>query len=219
MRSRNRESAIDRDPARDQDHRSNVGEVACRVMPQAVQEGAGPMAITPSGAGRKIVRLTLWVALGTAAVATPALAAGQSQTQRPLTFTKDIAPILQRSCQNCHRPGGGGPMSLLSFEDVRPWARSIKAKTTQREMPPWFIEKNVGIQRLKEDISLSDDEITTIARWVDSGAAQGNPADMRPPRQFATGTAWTIGTPDLGVSSPELAVKAVGSDPHGFLTP
>ena len=61
------------------------------------------MAITPSGAGRKIVRLTLWVALGTAAVATPALAAGQSQAQRPLTFTKDIAPILQRSCQNCHQ--------------------------------------------------------------------------------------------------------------------
>ena len=110
-------------------------------------------------------------------------------------------------------------MSLLSFEDVRPWARSIKAKTTQREMPPWFIEKNVGIQRFKDDISLTDDEIATIARWVDSGAAQGNPADMPPARQFPTGTAWTIGTPDLIVSSPELTVKAVAPDQYGFLTP
>src|SRR5207244_5581033 len=113
---------IDTEAARDQDHRSKVGEVVCRVMPHAVQEGAGPMAIAASGTGRKFVRLTLWVALGTAAAATPLFAAGQSQSQRPLTFTKDIAPILQRSCQNCHRPGGGGPMSLLSFADVRPWA-------------------------------------------------------------------------------------------------
>src|SRR5215510_5739743 len=131
------------------------------------------MAITASGMGCTFVRLTLSVTLGTAAAATPSLAAGQSQPQRTATFTRDVAPIIQRSCQNCHRPGGGGPMSLITFEDVRPWARAIKSKTAQREMPPWFIEKNVGIQRFKDDISLSDEEIATIAAWVDSGAVQG----------------------------------------------
>ncbi|PYR35217.1 MAG: hypothetical protein DMF90_14405 [Acidobacteria bacterium] len=67
-----------------------------------------------------------------------------------VTFTKDIAPLLQRSCQNCHRPEGGGPMSLLTYDEVRPWARSIKLRTSLRDkpdaMPPWFIEKNIGIR-------------------------------------------------------------------------
>src|SRR5437667_2968598 len=86
-----------------------------------------------------------------------------------VTFTKDIAPILQRSCQNCHRPDGMAPMSLLTYEDVRPWARAIKLRTSVREMPPWFIERNIGVQKFKDDLSLSDEEIAKIASWVDSG--------------------------------------------------
>ena len=114
------------------------------------------------------------------------LAAGQAPGQRPVTFTKDVAPILQRSCQNCHRPNGGlAPMPLTTYEEVRPWAKAIKLRTSHREMPPWFIEKNVGIQKFKDDISLSDEEIATIAAWVDNGAPRGNPADMPPPRRFA----------------------------------
>ena len=102
-----------------------------------------------------------------------------------VTFTKDIAPILQRSCQACHRPGSVAPMSLLTYEEARPYARAIKQRTALRHrrgvMPPWFIEKEIGIQGFKEDISLSDAEIATIARWVDSGAQRGNPADLPPP--------------------------------------
>ena len=114
-------------------------------------------------------------------VAAPLPAAGQ--TPEP-TFTKDIAPILQRSCQKCHRPDSLAPMSLITYEDVRPWARSIKNRTGLRNkmgvMPPWYIEKDIGIQRFKDDWSLSDAEIATIAAWTDNGAPRGNPADMEP---------------------------------------
>ena len=146
------------------------------------------------------------------------LVAGQTAVQRPVTFTKDIAPILQRSCQNCHRPNGGlAPMSLTTYDEVRPWARAIKLRTAKREMPPWFIEKNVGIQQFKDDISLSDEEIATIAAWVDAGAPRGNLADMPPPRQFADANAWTIGKPDLIVDRPCDHGPAVGGDYHAEL--
>src|SRR5690242_20834715 len=95
-----------------------------------------------------------------------------------VTFNKDIAPILQKSCQNCHRPGAIAPMSLLTYQDARPWAKSIKAKVAAREMPPWYIDRHVGITKFKEDPSLTDAEITTIAKWADAGAPQGNPGDM-----------------------------------------
>src|SRR5437667_9577684 len=114
-----------------------------------------------------------------------------------LTFTKDIAPILQRSCEQCHRPGSIAPMSLLTYEDARPWARSIKARVSAREMPPWFIDRNIGIQHFKNDISLQDNEISTIVAWVDAGAPLGNPRDMPPPASFPDITAWQLGTPDL----------------------
>ena len=118
------------------------------------------------------------------AIAAPQPAAAEAVPDEP-TFSKDIAPILQRSCQKCHRPQALAPMSLISYEEVRPWARAIKYRTGLRDkpgvMPPWYIEKNVGIQRFKDDWSLSDDEIATIARWADNGAPQGDPADMPPP--------------------------------------
>src|SRR5438552_9480089 len=77
-----------------------------------------------------------------------ALVTGQTPAPRQVTFTKDVAPILQRTCQNCHRPNGGlAPMPLTTYEEVRPWARAIKLRTFKREMPPWFIDKTVGIQQ------------------------------------------------------------------------
>src|ERR1700681_4190323 len=89
----------------------------------------------------------------------PLFAAGAIATaQEQVTFTKDVAPILQRACQNCHRPGSLGPMSLLTYQEVRPWARAIKLQTTQRNMPPWYISRTVGIQKFKEDPSLTDQE-------------------------------------------------------------
>jgi len=115
-----------------------------------------------------------------------------------VTFTKDVAPILQKSCQNCHRPGSVAPMSLLTYEDARPWARSIKTKVTAREMPPWHIDRNIGLNRFKDDPSLTDREIATIAAWVDAGAPKGNAADMPAPRQFDDNDKWHI-KPDVVV--------------------
>ena len=147
-------------------------------------------------------------------VATVPMKAGQSATgQAQITFTKDVAPIFQKSCQVCHRPGSIAPMSLLTYEDARPWARSIKQKIAVREMPPWFIDKNVGIQHFSNDRSLTDDEIATIVRWVDAGAPQGNPADMPPPRQFPDAETWQIGKPDLIVTLPkDFIVPATAPD-------
>ena len=150
-------------------------------------------------------------------LSSPPLAAGQvAERGHEVTFTKDIAPILQRSCQKCHRPDGGAPMSLVTYEEVRPWARSIKYRTGLRDkpdaMPPWYIEKNVGIQAYKGDISLSDAEIANVATWVDNGAPRGNPADMPPPLTFADASLWEIGEPDLIVSSPTVEVAASAPD-------
>jgi len=128
-------------------------------------------------------------------------AMGQSKDE--ITFTKDIAPILQENCQSCHHAGTFAPMSLVTYEETRPWARSIKQKVTAREMPPWFIDKNVGVQRFSNDVSLSDEKIAKIAKWVDSGAPQGNPADMPAPLKFSSIETWQIGEPDLIVTLPE----------------
>ncbi len=131
---------------------------------------------------------------------------------RQVTFARDVAPILQRSCQNCHRPDSMAPMSFLTYEDVRPWARAIKQKVTAREMPPWFIDRTVGITRFKDDPSLSDRDIQTIGAWVDAGAVKGDPADMPRARQFESDDLWHIGKPDVVVKSARHTVPAVGSD-------
>jgi hypothetical protein len=112
-------------------------------------------------------------------------------------------------------------MSLLTYEEARPYARSMKARTALRDkrgaMPPWFIEKNVGIQHFKDDFSLSEEEIATIAAWADAGAPQGNPADMPPPLTFPDNKAWRIGTPDLIVVSPTVEMKAQAPDWFGSI--
>src|SRR5919197_3927745 len=131
---------------------------------------------------------------------------------RQVTFTKDVAPILQRSCQVCHRPGSMAPMSFLSYEDVRPWARAIKQKVAAREMPPWYIDRTVGISKFKDDPSLTDQEIQTLAAWADGGAVKGDPADLPPPRQFENSDIWHIGKPDIVVKSIKHTVPATGSD-------
>jgi hypothetical protein len=150
-----------------------------------------------------------------------AIAQAPATTTPEVTFTKDIAPILQRSCQDCHRPDSVAPMSLLTYEDARPWARSMKTRTALRNqrgaMPPFFVERNIGIQKFKHDPSLSEAEIAEIAKWADSGAPRGNPADMPPPRQFESADKWTIGEPDLVLRSPEVTVPVSGPDKWGSL--
>src|SRR3989441_401010 len=161
------------------------------------------------------LRITLLVA-AVVGLLTPVAANRQStEASNGVTFTKDIAPILQRSCQRCHRPNSVAPMSLISYEEVRPWARSMKARTGLRwqrgAMPPWFIEKNIGIQNFKEDPSLSDEEVAKIAKWADSGAPRGNPADMPPSLRFDDSGGWASGEPPLMLKTAEGAIPAVGA--------
>src|SRR5690606_10790742 len=133
-----------------------------------------------------------------------------------VTFTKDVAPILQENCQICHQPGAIGPMSLMSYEEVRPWASVIRQRVVEREMPPYHYDTDVGIQELKEDKRLSREEIETIAAWVDAGAPLGDPADMPPPAEFPDPAEWRLasilGEPDLVVKSKPFDVPGEGQD-------
>ena len=126
---------------------------------------------------RKVGQEVVLLAACAAGAAVPA--AAQATADRPVTFTKDIAPILQRSCENCHRPDGVAPMSLRTYDEVRPWARAIKQRTQlaympgmRGVMPPWLLERNIGIQAIQQDLRLTDEEIATIAKWADSGAPE-----------------------------------------------
>ncbi len=151
----------------------------------------------------------LTVVLGSAVVF--AGDAGSGGAAAP-TFSKDIAPIFQKSCDNCHHAGTSAPMSLMNYQEVRPWARSIRERVARREMPPWHLDKTAGIRQYKNDISLSDDQIATVVKWVDSGAPQGNPADLPPAIKFAPEDEWFIGKPDLLVSTGDFKMYAKGSD-------
>jgi hypothetical protein len=134
------------------------------------------------------------------------------------TYSKDVAPIIQAKCQHCHQAGSIGPMSLMSYADVRPWARAIRSRVSNGEMPPWPIDKTVGIQKFVNDHSLSDAEIDTIVRWADNKAPEGNPKDLPPPRKFRDYlNSWSYEEefgrpPDLVVKSPVYKVVANGMD-------
>ena len=140
--------------------------------------------------------------------------AADTRLPAPPTFARDVAPILQRSCQRCHRPGSIGPMPLLTYQDARPWARAIKAQVSRREMPPWHIDRTVGIQKFADDPSLSQKEIDTIVAWVDGGAPGGNPADTPSPVQWTPEDRWGIGKPDviLTLRKGDITVAAQGAD-------
>ena len=150
----------------------------------------------------------------------PAVASAQSApgaaSDSEVTFARDIAPILQQSCQQCHRPASVAPMSLLTYAEVRPYARAIKTRTGLRNkrgaMPPWFLERDLGIQHYKNDISLSEEEIALIGRWVDAGAPLGDPADLPPPLDFGDESEWEFGEPDLVLETPAVTVPAAAPD-------
>src|SRR5207302_1959729 len=155
--------------------------------------------------------MTLGMVLG---IAAPGLAA---DTPKPVTFAKDVAPILQAKCQECHQPNSIAPMSLITFQDARPWARSIKERVAARQMPPWHIDKTVGVQKFKNGMSLTDDQVETIVRWVDGGALQGDPKDLPPPKPLVTDNEWKavrdgFGPPDLVVKSSEYTMPAQHQD-------
>jgi mono/diheme cytochrome c family protein len=126
------------------------------------------------------------------------------------TFARDVAPILYSSCVGCHRPGEVAPMSLISYDEVRPWAKSIRAKVANREMPPWGADPQYG--HFKDDRSLSAAQIETIAKWVDTGAPRGDAADLPPVPAVAVG--WSHGEPDVVIDMPvDFAIPAEGEVP------
>ena len=122
----------------------------------------------------------------------------------PVTFAKDILPILQKNCQSCHRPGQIAPMSLLTYQETRPWARSIKAKVESRQMPPWFADPQHG--RFANDRSLAQTDLDAIVKWADSGTPQGDPQDAPPAIEWPA-DGWQI-KPDIVVRGPEFRVPA-----------
>lgn len=153
--------------------------------------------------------------LSVAALLLPAAASAQSAAGG-VTFHKDIEPILQRSCQNCHREGGVAPMSLVKYDEVVPFAGLIEYKTGLRDragaMPPYYREHDIGIQKYKDDPSLSDEEIAAISTWARSGTPEGDKADAPAPRVFADGASWTAGEPDLIVRSEDITVLGTAAD-------
>jgi hypothetical protein len=135
---------------------------------------------------------------------------------KPVTFAKDIAPIFQEKCQDCHRNGSMAPMSLVTYEETRPWAKSIKQRVATKQMPPWHIDKTVGVTHFANDRSLSDEQIATIVRWVDAGAPMGNAKDMPPAKQWPTENGWQaaakLGPPDLVIQSDPYTMAAHHQD-------
>ena len=147
----------------------------------------------------------------------PAL--GADLTQQPVpqpTFAKDVAPILQEKCQECHHKGSMAPMSLVTYEETRPWAKAIRERVITHQMPPWHIDTTVGVRKFKNDMSLSQEQIDTIARWVDAGAPLGNAKDMPAPKQWPAADEWKaakeLGQPDIVVKSEPYTMAAHHQD-------
>ncbi len=125
----------------------------------------------------------------------------------PATFNKDVLPILEKHCQECHRPGEMAPMSLLGYTEARPWAKAIKAAVVTEKMPPWFADPNYG--HFANDRTLTKAEIDTLVSWADNGALEGDQKDAPPPRTFHDG--WNI-QPDMIIEMPkEFHVAATGT--------
>ncbi len=162
---------------------------------------------------RKSVPFALAVCCTLAAAFTflPAGSANSTPAKK-VTFTKDIAPIFYKSCAECHRAGEGAPFSVMSYKDVRPWAKSIKEKVANRVMPPWHADAHVGA--FKNDRKLSQADIDTVTAWVDGGAVEGNAKDLPPTPTFTTG--WNIGKPDLVVQIPESYTYKPGADEYQY---
>jgi hypothetical protein len=158
---------------------------------------------------------TRWIAIAAAAFLVTGLAivhAGNSPA-KSVTFNRDVAPILFKNCAECHRPGEAAPMSLLSYKDARPWARSIREKVVSRQMPPWHADPHVG--EWANDRRLSKSDIDTISAWVDAGAPEGDAKDLPAAPKFVEG--WNIGKPDMVLTMPdEFTLEANGPDEYQY---
>lgn len=164
------------------------------------------------------VGAALGKALGLAVVIASPVGAQQSSE---VTYSRDIAPILQENCERCHRPSSLAPMSLLTYQEARRYASRIKERVQLRDesgvMPPWFLERGIGIQHFSNDEGLSEAEIALIAAWVDSGAPEGDPRDLPVPLVWPDEPSWDIGEPDLVVDLPPFTMEANAPDWWGTI--
>lgn len=158
----------------------------------------------------------IFLALGLLLSAGLAGSTGASDSNRAVTtFNKDVAPIFYKNCASCHRPGEIAPMSLMTYKEVRPWAKSIREKVVTRDMPPWHADPKYGVW--ENDRRMSQKEIDTIVAWVDGGAKEGDPKDLPPAPKFSSG--WQIGEPDIIFEMPvEFTVPAEGAVPYQYFT-
>ena len=140
-----------------------------------------------------MLKRSLFVLLGLS-LAAPVAFASDDAAGAP-TFTKDVAPIVYEKCAKCHRPGQIAPMSLLSYTDARPWARSIAKAVATRDMPPWHVDAQHSLT-FKNDPSMTQEQIDTIVAWAEGGAPKGNDADLPPEPTFGDDVRWTFGEPD-----------------------
>ena len=142
--------------------------------------------------------------------------AGAQPQEPPVTFAKHVAPILQQKCQNCHRPGSIAPISLMTYEEAQRYAPRIRARVQSRVMPPWHIDKTVGIQAFQNDRSLTDAQIDTIVKWVDAGTPFGDAKDLPAPVKWPDPSVWQLaerfGQPDMVIKSLPYSVNATGQD-------
>ena len=162
------------------------------------------------GKGRS---LGLWAGVG--AVALLVFGPGEVAAQE-VTYARDVAPIIQQNCQECHMEGSIAPIHLTNYDETRRYARRIRAKVADRIMPPWHIDRSVGIQEFKNDRGLTDEQIETIVTWVDNGTPFGDEADLPEPRDFADPLGFQLadqfGEPDLIVASEPYTLEAVTQD-------
>lgn len=173
---------------------SGRGALSRRRSPSLIPLGVALLALTPGSTAAQVEP---------AAETTP-------------TFAANVAPILYENCVLCHRPGGMAPMSLLSYETTRRYAARIRRQVEDRLMPPWHLDRTIGIQEYTNDISLSEEDIQTIVAWVDGGAPEGNPGDLPPQPELPTGNDWQLvdelGPPDLIVRSTPYDVMPDSQD-------
>jgi mono/diheme cytochrome c family protein len=162
----------------------------------------------------RVVLIAL-VGLGAAVLqALPASQAIETKSTAPdVTFSKDVAPIFFKNCAECHRPGESAPFSVLSYKDVRPWAKSIREKVVNREMPPWHADPHIG--EWANDRRLKQQDIDAITAWIDGGAKEGDAKDLPAAPQYTEG--WSIGKPDAVIEMPEeFTLGASGPDEYQY---
>lgn len=161
------------------------------------------------------MRFVRILGLGSALALLPALAAAQDEADHP-TYAKEVSRIIQDNCQICHQPGQIGPMSFTSYDEVRPWAPLIQLKVANREMPPYQYDRDTGVQELKNDWRMAQEDIDIIVAWVNAGSPMGNPEDLPPPKEYPTKGEWRLqadlGPPDHVIKSAAWDVPAQGQD-------